>query len=345
MLNRKQDNLKILFKTDVNHKIGMGHLSRCRSLIYTFLSIGRHDLYLCTKNLHIAKKFIINSSITFLEENFGDLFVNYHVFNITIVDEPTIFLSYQKKLRKISNLLICIDDEADGIFGMDILIRPNLLNMPCPINFLENNYWTGREYIILNPNFLEFENLTKSLKDVHQIIVCFGGSDPGKITMRIVPILKKITLTTVMKLIVGEAFKDIEKLRAQIHSDSRFVLNVNQRDMATVLFESDIAIISGGTLMYEACSLGIPSIVICQNEAQNNEGEILKKKGAILSLGIYDSVSDETILANIQKLILNENMRHSLNHSAKKVISASGSRNLATKILNYYEMNREKWTK
>ena len=329
---KEKTTIQILFWVKSGSTIGLGHLSRCRSLMIHFKRYSNCKILISTNKEELVNEFLYHHEFSFQFVNIGS--VNSEI-DIVIVDDLYLLQVEKKKLRKIAKLLVCIDDEGDGILDQDILIRPNLLNLKIPQYLQAYQYLTGKEYIILHPDFAHYE--TKEVKrNVNEIIICFGGSDQDQIIYRIIPILKKLDVDTCFHIVVGVAFKSREKLRKLLKSDLRFNMSVNLSNMAEAFFRSDVAIISGGMLLYEACAIGIPTMVICQNESQENEAQVFDKKKAILNAGINQQVSDSIIKKKIWEIVTDYPKRKKLSKYGKQLVSVNGANRIVTKILEVY---------
>jgi len=257
---------------------------------------------------------------------------------MTITDIPDLPLPEQKMLTDIGQLSVGIDDEGNGPFCFDIIVRPNLLDLPPPEIFSKCPlYLTGRDYIILNSDFSQYDYNVETLgKELKEILVCFGGSDPAGLSLRIIPILKQLKSTAHIDIVLGSAFKGVEEVKSQTNNNPQFRVTTNCRHLANKIANTDIAIISGGTLIYEVASLGIPAAVLCQNQAQEDEAVIFDKAGAIINLGRHDQVDDIVIYQKIQQLISIPSKLRQMSINAKAMITSSGAKSIAKKIMQWW---------
>ena len=99
----------------------------------------------------------------------------------------------------------------------------------------------------------------------------------------------------------------------------------------------DVALISSGYLLYEACALGKPSLVLSQDNEQHNESKIFARKKAVLrpARGIYSD--DQSITKIMKKLFFEKKLRHQLHVNSKRSISTKGSQLTALKIIKHYK--------
>ena len=136
-----------------------------------------------------------------------------------------------------------------------------------------------------------------------------------------------------MHVVLGAAFQWCDKVSALLNQDPRFLVSCNLPNMAKAFWRSDVAVISGGTLLYEACSLGVPSIVISQNQGQEEEAIRFQEAAAIINLGVNEAVSDEEIFDALRHLILSHSLRKTMSRSASQFVSADGTKRIVSSLL------------
>ena len=120
-------------------------------------------------------------------------------------------------------------------------------------------------------------------------------------------------------------------------SKKNFQLLQNPKNMINLYKSCDVALISSGYLLYEACALGKPSLVLSQDKEQHNESKIFARKKAVLrpARGIYSN--DLLIAKSIKKLFFSEKLRYKLHRYSQKSISIKGSQLTASKIMKHFK--------
>lgn len=327
-------NISICFRVDADEKLGLGHLSRCRSLMLAFLNVVECEFSFLSNNKEMVKKFISSNNF-----DFYDIYHSFkrRFFDILIVDVPDIANKDEYYLKELSDITVSVDDDGPGLDFQDILIRPNLLNLPKPSEISSNNYWSGRDYIILHPDFeiQAHKKRSKKKQDIKNLFVCFGGGDPFGMTLRVIPLLKRISVPVAVHIVLGPAFLHVADVELMLNNDPRFSVVQNVSNMAGNLSSADIAMISGGTLLYEACCLGIPSVVLSQNKSQEIEAKICHKAGAAISLGLNETLSDNNILVALQQLLRDKFLRKKMVEEGPKIISPNGATCIVSKLLSF----------
>jgi len=336
-LSGAQNIVSVYFRVDADESLGLGHLSRCRSLMLAFSNVAKCNFSIVSNNKNVVRKFI--SNVDFDLYDIKHSFKKHH-FDIAIIDLPDTATRGREKedLNKPSGLIACIDDEGPGLYCQDVLIRPNLLNLPnqSKMKIPLNNYWSGRDYIILHPDFIthDSQKINRSRK-VKELLVCFGGSDPSGLTLRVIPLLKKLKMDIKIHIVLGAAFPWGKKVASTLDSSPCFSISYNISNMAQIFQKADVALISGGTLLYEACSLGVPSIVISQNKSQEKESKICHAARAVVNLGVNEAVSDNKIFSILQQVIEDGSLREDMAREGPKIVSPYGAMRIVTKLLSY----------
>ncbi len=326
-----KDAISVLFRVDADEQLGLGHLSRCRSLMLVLADTAPCKFAVVTNNQDIARTFL--PKLDFDLHAVTDITRVRHA-DVAIIDIPDIAHRKEESFRGIADLIVGIDDDGPGLQYQDILLRPNLLNLPLPAGMPSDDYWSGRDHIILHPDFKKQAEQPRNVnKRDKKLLVCFGGSDPGDLTLRAISLLKQLRQAMTVQIILGAAFARKQEVIEKTRGDSRFVVNHNISDMAKRIWQADVALISGGTLLYEACALGTPAVVVAQNEPQAVEAKICAAAGAVINLGYGRTATDENIFGALQNLLNNDSIRQRMSLKGPKVVSPEGARLIVSKLL------------
>ena len=109
-----------------------------------------------------------------------------------------------------------------------------------------------------------------------------GGSDKSNLTYKILKILsKKIFLKLKLKIIVGIDNKNYQLIKKFSKKRKNTKIYYNQKSLKNHILNSDIAISSGGTFIWECLFFGLPALVLNQSKNQVNNSKALYRKKAI----------------------------------------------------------------
>lgn len=322
-----KDTLRVLFRTEASHSVGLGHLSRSRSLA---LALGalRPCVPIFAVNDPDLARFLLGENVQIITP---DSLGSIEPFDITIVDMLTGNASDLAYLRHSSELFVGVSDDVFLPLPFDLVIRPTPLPglaAGCDSKIVLH----GGEHVILHPSFARRATFPRALAPrVDHLLVCFGGSDPCNYTMRILPLFNMLPEHLAIHIIIGSAFSNAEALAAHVGADSRIQVSQNHQDMAEAFSQADAALISGGTLLFEACALGVPAVVLSQNFPQEEEAAYFAGQGAVIALGT--TFSDHEVFSSLQQIFSDARLRANLSAAGRRLVFADGVNRIARYLL------------
>ena len=321
---------KILFRFEADEQVGLGHLCRCRAIAIEFAEHADIEIVLSSLRDDLVRSVFrgVVYGLISPEDIFGEAF-----FDVAVVDVPGFSWQAQQSLNSICKLFIGIDDLGAGPFVYDVLIRPNVLLLPAQMSKVGAEIWAGKDYIVLHPVFAKLKPQSDKWKKAKDILVCFGGSDPAGLTLRVIPVLRQLPVDIRINIVIGQGFSQPEQVIDLISGDKRFRVLPNVPNLAGMFNTCGAALVAGGTLMYEACALGVPSVIICQNKGQRQEAAIFAEQHAMLNLGSAADISDNIIINAIEKVCYDIDLRKKLSKNAKKMVPRTGVQRVTTEIL------------
>jgi spore coat polysaccharide biosynthesis predicted glycosyltransferase SpsG len=110
--------------------------------------------------------------------------------------------------------------------------------------------------------------------------------------------------------------------------------------MARLMNESDIVLTSNGRTLYEAVSLGVPTISVSQNERELGH-TFGRDSGVIFDMGIVDNFSKEIFLETLNNLIVDYGLRSKISQKMLELDLRSGTE----RIIELIEGGYNEWTK
>lgn len=340
--------MKIFFRVEATPELGLGHLMRCLVLAKRFKeSASDINIIFITSNNIIDKQVISHDYKLINLPSFRSMIDEIEYYKkhlkegIFITDIPNISMEYLRILKKRTCLVVSIDDGSDIIFYSDILISPNLDPKINHKYSSETQYYNGAKYIILKKAFEKYKIKKKQIeKEAKSLFICFGGSDKNNITKKIINAIKELKIKIV--IVIGTMYLYYNELVNNVKKYKNIQIKRSVYNMDELIYEADLAIISGGTLLYETCTVGTPAIVICQNREQKRESNFFAASNSVINLGIFDNLNEDIIRNTITKLIFNYNTRKELSKNAKQLINGKGADRIVNIILKEYLKRRTK---
>lgn len=304
LLRRK----KIVLRCDGYKKIGMGHIYHCLTLAYALT--GNEVMLVTNEKYEEGLKKIEESHMPYVSIKDNEEF-----FEFLKVYKPDIIVNdcldtkeeYIKRLKQLCKRVVTVEDLGEGTKYADVVI-----NALYEDKKNQENVYSGAEYVALRNEFL-IRNPKDFSNEVKEVLVLFGGTDPSNLTKKIYDIVKeihkkykKINYTFITG--IGYNCKKNEILSDEKHNIK--VLN-NISNISEYIAKADLAFTSQGRTVYELASLGIPSIVLAQNDRELLH-TFAQMSNGFINLGLGEKVSEETIKNTVEWLIETPTIRYEM---------------------------------
>jgi UDP-2,4-diacetamido-2,4,6-trideoxy-beta-L-altropyranose hydrolase len=309
---------KILIRVDISDKIGGGHLMRMIGLGQLLADHG------C--EVHIASQFYKPNFIEpLLDSSFHlHLFGNEDEFQVEsdlselltlanelepewiILDGYHFPMGYEKAIRLAGFKCMRVDDLPIQRCEADVFLNHNhgaeLFKHDLADHTIE---LTGLKHLLIRREFrhLDFSTKHNTIPGKIRLLVSLGGGSKltDALNLKIVKSLSQIKKTFGKATIVVGKMGEISEQLLVSSRESDFPITIIQysENMAERMFNSDIAITSGGYSMWELLYVGTPFIALSLNESQEEYINYLSKEGMCGNLGLYDNIS----LDHIRKIL------------------------------------------
>ena len=313
--------MKILFRCDGGKikEIGTGHVVRC-----------------CLLGEYLRKKgHIIAFAIQKDERGIREIESRkLPIIRLQKKNKSSSFLKAAKRTKPDIVVLDCLDREVQMIkpiqqTGAIVLVmdakRPQARIADMCVNGMIRDPLTpysGYKYTIL-PEYSVFKKQIQ--KTVKTIFISFGGFDYGRVTDKILEVLKpfygKVRIIVVSNSKAGDQ-KKAKAIKGKSSHSIEYHYNVQHFDR--LLEQSDVAIVSGGLTLFHALSLGIPSCVVSQYPHQESNALLLEREGALIYLECANQIQHRPIGKKIETLISNVSMRKKISERGQQLVDRHG---------------------
>ena len=162
-----------------------------------------------------------------------------------------------------------------------------------------------------------------------------GGTDENNMTARIVDIMDTLNEKFKAIIIAGPGYPYLNQLKSRLaHACFDFKLLIDPVDVAQVMAQSTLAIISFGQTAYELAALKIPAIYLCLTQDHYDSSMLFEKTGLGTSLGIYSKVKKRALIGSLLMLLHNEGI--TTDKSPANSINISDLKQVSNIILGCY---------
>ena len=265
----KQD---VFIRVDGSLKIGLGHLIRCIALaqmlknefIVTFVYKEIPEEY---------KKFITDENFLYLDiKSEKEFLIRLDKNKIVVLDGYDFHIDLQNQIKQIGCKLVCIDDLHDKKFNADLIINhaPSVSPKDYQVTYDQTEFALGTEYALLRPSFLRQNKTTRTITEVKNVLICFGGSDYLNLTLQTLNTIISYPFSKII-VITGAAYAYTESLKENIQSDPRIEHHhsVLEDELLELMLNTDLAVIPSSGILLEMMTTS--ARVVCGFYADNQK--------------------------------------------------------------------------
>lgn len=282
---------RILFRADGYKELGMGHIYHCLTLAY---HLTGHEILFVTKRRHAEGLQKLRESFLPLEtietdEDLFDILKRWKP-DIMVNDCLDTAEDYIRRLKQYVPRVVTIEDVGSGARWADATV-----NALYEDHTQGSGYYWGERYVCLKDEFLMREPSVFH-EELREVAVIFGGTDPGNFTSRIYQMAKRLTAeysNLHFTFILGAAY-DAEQNCVFPSGEDHIAVCRNIKRVSDVFAKADFAFTSQGRTVYELASMGVPAIVLAQNERETRH-TFAQMGNGFINLGLGSRVDDATI--------------------------------------------------
>lgn len=326
LLKRK----RIVFRVDGYTKLGMGHIYNCITLAYSMIE---HDVLLVTHEKAkegIEKIKESNLSYYVLQDDSEiEKVIQSFKPDIWVNDCLDTELEYILRLKKQVPRVVTIEDLGAGINKADAVINALYDDIEAP----NNRIYSGYRYVCLRDEF-QVEKPANFSNTVKNILVMFGGTDPSNLNKMLYQIILKFSSKykdIKFKFITGIGY-DNESNGVITQESKNIFVYPNVPRVASYMKTADLAITSQGRTIFELASMGVPSIVLSQNNREKTH-RFAQIEHGFLNLGMGTEVNQEVIENTLDWLINTVTIRKNMHELMLKYPLRSGLERVKNIIL------------
>ena len=331
------------FKNDEGRKQGIGHIVRCLSiarkleektcigLAFIMRDYPKGVEKVVSMGYQVEKIPLdkLNEEIKIVMSILEKLTPNLIVIDLFDTDP-----SYVKKIRKRIPTVLSMDDLSPGRNDADILIYA--LKRGPKEHKRGQKIFDGPSYMCIHEVFRELAKKEKTInKSCKSILVTFGGTDHEGLTIKVLEAIDTIDRDLEVTVVLGPAFmhkRAFEQTVKFLNKKVTIKSNISQQEMASLMYDADMAVLSGGVTPFELAAIGTPGIILFQNEAESTQ--TISNYGTLVNLGLGKYVSKRRIRMAIEDLDKNYCLRKKMSEIGKKTVDGKGVERIANIVFD-----------
>lgn len=328
---------KVAFIVKANREIGTRHIDNCLSIASKLIS---HDfIFVLDRNCELGIKIVNDfgfSSKTY--DGLNELLDILREFNPHIVVNDILDTSeeYMVSLKNEGYFVVNFDDLGVGVEYADVVFDSLYEH-----DLSESNVYTGHKYHVLKDEFY-FQPPKVITQEVKNVLIIFEGDDRNNLSEHFLNAILSTNYDNRINIILGATFENIEGLIAKYEANPLVQIYQNVSNVSEFMFKADIIITSASKTMYDACSLAVPTICVCQDELEKTH-VFANSTNGFVNMGLGSELTKQEIVAQFVALVNNPELRIEMNNKMKRIDFKHGFENIRSVVEEKYvefEMNR-----
>lgn len=340
----------ILFRTDGNTKIGIGHIMRCLSIADAFRRSGKESMFvLADKSMQNTistrkyKTFVLDTNYQYMDGELEKLrpFIKNLAPDMFIVDSYFVTKQYLESLKNMVQL-IYIDDLAAFPYPVDFLVNYNVYGKD--INYKSIYFKEAVSYpaTLLGVKYAPiregFKNIPPKVqnKKCRNILISTGGSDLLHLAVDFIRNAIVKDDTKQYHLVIGIMNPDKAEIYQLAEKISNLHVHFNVREMEKFISSCDLAVTAAGSTMYEICACGVPMITYVVADNQILGSEAFERMGLAISCGDIrrENEPGKKIYNRIQKLSEDYKQRVNMGKRMQELIDGCGADRIVSELID-----------
>jgi spore coat polysaccharide biosynthesis predicted glycosyltransferase SpsG len=214
-----------------------------------------------------------------------------------------------------------IDDLGEGSYPVDVLLHQNLAESTA-YDLLEGTQClVGPTYSLVRR---EFRSRRRLRRHGRRLLITFGGSDVRRLGREVAAWASAHEYGWEVRLLVGPAAPQTEV------SEGIEVVSA-QGDVGALFDWADVAIAAAGSVTWELCCMGVPSVLIEVADNQQHIGRPVARQGAAFFGGTLPI--EEDAVCQALSLLANPEIREPVSERGMKLVDGKGAYRVLNELL------------
>lgn len=325
--------IQAALRLDSGNSFGLGHMMRSKALADALLKIDIKCTFFVRK-VHPDCS-VIPHNIVYIDDEaeFITLAKKYDVIVVDHYDYTSELFFQLSKIKQ--SILVILDDECNrGDLYADIIVNPVKEAISLPYNNVSPSakLLIGTQYAILGKSFQKLKFPLFEKRDL--IIVMFGGSDIGELTL---PVLKTVKNTSLLNYrvvaVTGPGCKHVDEIREYCEKTG-FEHQHDVKNMARLFLNTRLAISAAGSTVFELACSGVPSVfaVVADNQFLSVMSQSKLGWCEVVDCRIMNQ--EKELVRKADNMLVSESLENK-SRIAQSQIDGKGAERVASKISEY----------
>ncbi|MBQ2654364.1 MAG: UDP-2,4-diacetamido-2,4,6-trideoxy-beta-L-altropyranose hydrolase [Methanobrevibacter sp.] len=321
---------RIAIVVNAYNEIGTSYIERCLAIASKLVF---HDVLFLTNERYqlgvdILSKF--NYSHKTYEDS-NDLFdiLSQYGPHIVVNDIQDTSEEYVSALNEKGYFVVNFEDLGMGS-GIANVVFDDLYEH----DLSESNVFTDHKFFILRDEFY-YQPAKIITNEVKQVLIAFGEIDSNNLTEKAIDSILSTNYEGRIDVIVGLGYERLEELISKYESNPLIQIYRDVSNISEFMFKADIIFSSANKSIYEICSLGVPTICLCQDNREESHAFVTRNNGFI-NLGLGEAVEKQEITDQFIALVNDYELRLDLHEKMLSIDLRYGFENITSVVEEEY---------
>jgi spore coat polysaccharide biosynthesis predicted glycosyltransferase SpsG len=263
-----------------------------------------------------------------------------------LVDDADVKRPYLQELVGAGAFVVSLDHQGAIRLPSHMIVNPLLGPSRDSFEFMPYaQLLMGKRYAMVRPEIRRHRQTrsqepapllapnTKGPGTLFRGLIALGEDDPNQQTLNLAKMLLGAPKIGKVDAIVRREHPQLDALKALAEENAeRFEIAIESAEITARLVRCHFAITSGSGWSLELACLGMPQLVLVQNESHWPNTQRLEEEGCVSILGWHENTSAQTIRTAVQNLLADPLERQSMSRYGRKLIDGRGPDRLVNAI-------------
>lgn len=330
----------LAIRCDASPALGHGHLIRCLAFAEAARDRGADVRFLLREDLAAVERVRragfaadlaprTEPASDWLRKSLARLDADALLVDVRDDTPPSVLA----EVRADGVLVGVLDDLSERRLAADVVFYPPIPQVArVPWGGAVGRVLAGWEWVVLRSAFAQ--EPAPATRDEPQIFVAGGASDPAGFTLTALDAIERAAPDLPTTVLVGADFQHEVALRSRLARRARPADVVRDPpDVAGLLREADIAVVSFGVTAYEAAACGLPAVHLCLTQDHADSSSAFADAGIALTATPAGRPDASSVAACLSTLLADPRRRRSMGERARALVDGCGSGRVVDEML------------
>ncbi|MBQ6099467.1 MAG: UDP-2,4-diacetamido-2,4,6-trideoxy-beta-L-altropyranose hydrolase [Methanobrevibacter sp.] len=315
---------------NASEEIGVSHINRCLSLASKL--VFHEVLFLIDEHYQLGIDIVDRNNFSYKTyDDKNDLlnFLKQYSPQIVINDILDTSVEYISALKEEGYFVVNFEDLGVGSDLADVVFDDLYEH-----ELGARNVFTGHKYFVLKDEFY-YQPPKIITNAVNRVLIAFGQFDSNNVTEKIIDSILATNYEGRIDVILGLDYEGLDDLISKYESNPLIQIYRNVPNVSEFIFKADVIFTSPNKSMYEICSIGVPTICLCQDDrdvshvfANNNNG--------FINMGRVEDLSKQDIVDQFVNIVNDFDLRMEMHKKMLSIDLKNGFENILAVIEEEY---------